>query len=142
MRACRGKDHMMTEPRPRARGLQVIGALYAVSGGAFLLAFLSAGGGAALMRIGIPPTTFLLIPLGALLLVSGVGMLRHRAWARYLGLLIALSGIAVIGFRLLIGDEPAPLVPPLVTDVLVTAVLLGAWPRKGGLRPARGGEQR
>lgn len=89
------------------------------------------------MRNAIPSATFLLVPLGALLLVSGVGLLRRRAWAWRLGLLIALSGIAVIGGRLLIGGAPAPLVPPLVAAALVAIVLWRARPRKRRL-PAAG----
>ena len=124
----------MHESLRHPRAMQLVGALYVVTGIGLLLSLVSAVAGATLLLTEIPLTIFLLVPLGALLLISGVGLLGRHAWAWYVGLLVSLSGIAVIGYRLLLGEGPSSLVPPLVTDVLVTLLLIWAWPRKSGSR--------
>ena len=112
-----------------------------MTGIGLLLSLASAVAGATLLLDGIPLTIFFLIPLGVLLLISGVGLLGRHAWAWYLGLLVSMSGIAVIGNRLLIEGEPSTLAPPLVTDVLVTILLIWAWPWKSGSRRDRRRDQ-
>lgn len=131
----------MDEPLRHPRAVQVVGILYVVTGIGLLLSLASAIAGAALMLRGFPLTIFIVIPLGVLLLIGGVGLLGRHVWAWYLGVLISLSGIAVIGFRLLIGGEPSALVPALVTDVLVTILLIWAWPWRRGSRPGRRRDQ-
>ena len=130
----------MNEPLRHPRAVQTVGVLYLVTGVGLLIALASGVAGANLLLNGIPLEIFLLLPLGGILLISGVGLLSRHVWAWYLALLISLSGITVIGLRLLIGGEPAALVPSLVTDVLVTITLIWAWPWKRGRRPERGGE--
>lgn len=131
----------MNEPLRHPRAVQVVGVLYIVTGIGLLLSVASAVAGAALLVNNIPLTIFVLIPLGVVLLISGVGLLGHHAWGWHLGLLISLSGIAVIGYRLLVGEEPSALIPPLVTDVLVTILLIWAWSGKGRSRPDRRRDQ-
>jgi hypothetical protein len=106
-----------------SKAILLVGILYTVTGIGLLLA--------ALLAIG-PNLAVMLIVAGFVLLVAGVGLVGHRVWAWYLSLLIALSGLAVVGLRLIAtgGAEWPVLSAPLVTNLLVLVLLLWRRPRE------------
>jgi hypothetical protein len=106
--------------------------LYLITGAAMLvapfLAFTAAGGIA---------LNLALLPLGALVLGAGIGLLRGAPWGFALALVIALSGLAVTGLRLWAGGGAEEgLVAALVTNLLTLLALAHA---RTSRRPAGGG---
>jgi hypothetical protein len=82
----------------------------------------------------------LLLPLGAVVLAAGVGLLRGAGWAWMLTLLIAGSGAAVTAARLWFGGPWAGLGPVLITNLLTLTVLMMAR-RSYAERAAAGGRR-
>jgi hypothetical protein len=70
--------------------------------------------------------------LGTALLLAGVGLIRARLWGWYLALGIAVTGLAVVLWRLLDnGAAEWPLLSgALVTDVIVAILLLRERPEQ------------
>ena len=68
--------------------------------------------------------------LGAAMLLAGVGLCRARVWAWGLALTIAITGLAVVLWRLLEnGQAEWPILSgALVTDLIMTIVLLASRP--------------
>lgn len=105
--------------------LRLVAYLHLVVGTMMLIAPWLAFGAAVPFRVGgwLLGNAWLLL-LGAMVMAAGVGLLRRVGWAWLLALLIAASGAVVVSARLYLGGPPAELWPPLLTNVLVLAVLL------------------
>jgi hypothetical protein len=105
--------------------------LYLITGTAMLVApffAFTAAGGLAL--------NLALLPLGALVLGAGMGLLRGARWGWTLALVIALSGLVVTGLRLWAGGGAEEgLVAAFVTNVLTLLALVHA---RTSRRPASG----
>jgi hypothetical protein len=98
--------------------LRLVGWLYVATGAMMLLApFFAFQGPGVLAGAG------LLLPLGAVVVAAGVGLLRRAAWAWALTLLIAGSGAVVTAARLWFGGPWAGLGPVLITNLSTLAVL-------------------
>jgi hypothetical protein len=92
------------------------------------LAFTAAGG---------PGPNLALLPLGALVITAGAGLVREAPWAWGISLFIALSGALVTGLRLWAGGGAEEgLVAALVTNLLTLLALAHA---RTSRRPAGGG---
>ncbi len=98
--------------------LRVVAWLYLATGAmiavAPFFAFQAAGG--------LGPN-LVLLPLAALTLAAGIGLLRRAAWAWPFTLLLALSGVVVTAARLWTGHTPEGLVPALITNLVILVVL-------------------
>ena len=105
----------------RTTAIVVIAWLYLVTGAAMLIAPLFAFSAAG----GLGPN-LAVVPLGALVMTAGVGLLRAQHWAWWLTGAIALSGVVVTAARLWFGGAPEGLVPALVTNLITLAVLARA----------------
>lgn len=55
------------------------------------------------LRTALSPSPGVLIVLGALQVLSGVGVMAHKSWARWLGFVLALLGLLVTVFGVSIG---------------------------------------
>ena len=107
--------------------LRLVAWLYLATGVMFavapFVAFPAAGG--------LDPN-LVLLPLAALTLAAGVGLLRRAAWAWPFTVLLALSGVVVTAGRLWAGGAPEGLVPPLITNLVILVVLYLAREQPAG----------
>lgn len=120
----------------RTTAIVVISWLYLLTGAAIVVAPFFAFQAADGLGVGLA-----LVPLGALVLAAGIGLLRGATWGWLLAALIALSGVAVTVTRLWAGGPPEGLVPPLVTNLItLLALYLARAPR--GAEAGAGGSPR
>lgn len=86
------------------------------------------------LRAALSPSPAILIALGAIQLLSGIGVMAHKSWGRWLGFLLALFSLIVavfafsIAYALSGGFTPAVIVALVLLVgyvLIILALLLG-----------------